>query len=104
MHHFDVRVIGLFLIGWIVVFLVGIALWTPLVPRLGPAIVMRRAVPGAWLTMVALLAINHLPLVGMLLVGPVPRGRDSLARGVRPGRGDLSRGLLGEPSPPTDPR
>lgn len=70
MHHFDVRVIGLFLIGWIVVFLVGIALWTPLVPRLGPAIVMRRAVPGAWLTMVALFAINHLPLIGMLLLVP----------------------------------
>ncbi len=71
MHHFDVRVIGLFLIGWIVVFLVGILLWTPFVARLGPAIVMRRAVPGAWVTMVALLAINHLQLVGMLLVVPV---------------------------------
>jgi MFS family permease len=59
MHHFDVRVIGLFLIAWIVVFLIGIALWTRWVPRLGPAVVMRRAVPGAWLTMLALLAINH---------------------------------------------
>ncbi len=71
MHHFDVRVIGLFLIGWIAVFLVGIILWTPFVSRLGPATVMRRAVPGGWLTMVALLAINHLPLVGMLLVLPL---------------------------------
>jgi MFS family permease len=71
MHHFDVRVIGLFLIGWIVVFLVGILLWTPFVARLGPAIVMRRAVPGAWVTMVALLAINHLQFIGMLLVVPV---------------------------------
>ena len=64
MHHFDVRIIGLFLIGWIIVFLVGIALWTPLVTRLGSAVVMRRAVPGAWLTMAALFAINHLPVAG----------------------------------------
>ena len=71
MHHFDVRVIGLFLIIWVAIFLVGIILWTPFVARLGPAIVMRRAVPGAWLTMVALLAINHLPFVGMLVVLPL---------------------------------
>jgi MFS family permease len=70
MHHYDVRVIGLFLIGWIVVFLIGIALWTPLVSRLGPARVMRRAVPGAWLTMVALLAINHTHAWAMLLAIP----------------------------------
>jgi len=70
MHHFDVRIIGLVLIAWIVVFLIGIALWTPLVPRLGPARVMRRAVPGAWLTMVALLAINHTHAWAMLLAVP----------------------------------
>jgi len=70
MHHFDVRAIGLFLIAWIVVFLVGIVLWTPLVPRLGPAVVMRRAVPGAWLAMLALLVINHLPPLGEILVIP----------------------------------
>jgi MFS family permease len=70
MHHFDVRIIGLFLIGWIFVFLIGIALWTPFVPRLGPAIVMRRAVPGAWLTMLALLTINHLHSWEMVLAVP----------------------------------
>lgn len=70
MQHFDVRAIGLFLIAWIAVFLVGILLWTPRVPRLGPALVMRRAVPGAWLTMIALAAINHLPPLGMFLVVP----------------------------------
>jgi MFS family permease len=70
MHHFDVRVIGLLLIGWIVVFLIGILLWTPFVARLGPAIVMRRAVPGAWLTMVSLLALNHLHFIAMLLAVP----------------------------------
>ena len=70
MHHFDVRAIGVFLIAWVVVFLIGIVLWTPLVPRLGPAVVMRRAVPGAWLAMVALLAINHLPPLGEILVIP----------------------------------
>ncbi len=69
-HHFDVRVIGLFLIAWTAVFLVGILLWTPFVARLGPAIVMRRAVPGAWLAMVALFAINHLQILGMILVVP----------------------------------
>src|SRR5580704_7239129 len=31
---------------------------------------MRRAVPGAWLTMLALLAINHLPVLGMALLVP----------------------------------
>jgi MFS family permease len=70
MHHFDVRIIGLFLIGWIAVFLVGILLWTPFVARLGPAVVMRRAVPGGWLTMIALLAINHLDVIGMALLVP----------------------------------
>jgi MFS family permease len=70
MQHFDVRVIGLFLIAWIVVFLIGIALWTPWVPRLGPSAVMRRAVPGAWLTMLALLAINHTHAWAMLLAIP----------------------------------
>jgi MFS family permease len=70
MHHFDVRVIGLFLIAWVAVFLVGIVLWTPFVARLGPSVVMRRSVPGAWLTMIALLAINHLQFIGMLLVVP----------------------------------
>ncbi len=70
MHHFDVRAIGAFLIAWVVVFLIGIVLWTPLVPRLGPAVVMRRAVPGAWLAMLALVIINHLPPLGEILVVP----------------------------------
>jgi len=70
MHHFDVRAIGVFLIAWVVVFLIGIVLWTPLVPRLGPAVVMRRAVPGAWLAMLALVIINHLPPLGEILVVP----------------------------------
>jgi MFS family permease len=70
MQHFDVRVIGLFLIGWIVVFLIGIALWTSAVPRLGPAVVMRRAVPGAWLTMIALFAVNHLEAPAIFLAVP----------------------------------
>lgn len=51
-------------------FLIGILLWTPFVARLGPAVVMRRAVPGAWVTMIALLAINHLPFIAMLLAVP----------------------------------
>ena len=63
MHHFDVRFIGVLLLLWIVLFLVGIALWTPLLARNRPATIMRRAVPGAWLILGALLAINHTDLM-----------------------------------------
>jgi MFS family permease len=61
-HHFDERIIGSILVAWVALFLVGIALWVPVVARRGPAIVMRRAVPGAWLVLAALFGINHLPL------------------------------------------
>jgi len=61
-HGFDERLIGLFLLGWVVLLIIGIVLWTPLVNRYGGPAVMRRAVPGAALALLALLAINHLPL------------------------------------------
>jgi MFS family permease len=61
-HHFDERIIGGILVGWVALFLVGIALWVPVVARRGPAFVMRRAVPGAWLVLASLFGINHLPL------------------------------------------
>lgn len=61
-HAFDERLISAMLVTWIVLLLLGIALWVPVLPRLGPARTMRRAAPGAMLTAVGLLAINHSPL------------------------------------------
>ncbi|HEV7677477.1 MAG TPA: MFS transporter [Candidatus Dormibacteraeota bacterium] len=61
-HGFDERVIGLFLLGWVALLVVGIALWTPVLRRLGGPLTMRRAVPGAFLTLGTLFAMNHLPL------------------------------------------
>lgn len=60
MHHFDERVVSLLLVSWLVLLVVGIALWTPWLPRLGSAVVMRRAAPGAWLLAGGLLIANHL--------------------------------------------
>jgi predicted MFS family arabinose efflux permease len=61
-HHFDPRIIGAILVGWIVLFLVGILLWTPFLARRGPVSIMRRAIPGAWLILAALTALNHTSL------------------------------------------
>jgi len=61
-HGFDERLIGLFLLGWVALLVLGIVLWTPVLRRLGGPETMRRAVPGALLVLIALLAINHLPL------------------------------------------
>jgi MFS family permease len=61
-HGFDERLIGLFLLGWVLLLILGIVLWTPLVNRLGGPLTMRRSVPGAFIALVTLLAINHLPL------------------------------------------
>jgi MFS family permease len=61
-HGFDERLIGLFLLGWVLLLLLGIVLWTPLVQRLGGPVAMRRSVPGAFVALLALLAMNHLPL------------------------------------------
>ncbi|MBV8445354.1 MAG: hypothetical protein JOZ92_05495, partial [Candidatus Dormibacteraeota bacterium] len=62
MHHFDERLISGVLVGWILLFLVGIALWTPYLARSRPLGVMRRAVPGAWLILLGLFALNTLGL------------------------------------------
>ncbi|MBV8087194.1 MAG: MFS transporter [Chloroflexi bacterium] len=62
MHHFDERLISGVLVGWILLFLVGIALWTPLLARSRPLGVMRRALPGAWLVLLGLFALNTLGL------------------------------------------
>lgn len=62
MHHFDERVVSGILVSWILLLLVGIAVWTPMIPRLGAVRTMRRAAPGAWLIAASLLALNHSPL------------------------------------------
>jgi MFS family permease len=61
-HGFDERLIGLFLLSWVVLLVVGIVLWTPVVQRIGAPPVMRRAVPGAYVVLLGLFAMNHLPL------------------------------------------
>jgi MFS family permease len=62
MHHFDERLIGGILVGWVVLFLAGIALWTPYLGRHRPLPVMRRAMPGAWIMLLALFGLNQLGL------------------------------------------
>jgi MFS family permease len=59
LHHFDERLVSVILVSWIGLLLVGIALWTPWIPRIGAVHIMRRAAPGAWLIAGALLALNH---------------------------------------------
>jgi len=61
-HGFDERLIGLMLLGWVSLLVLGIVLWTPLLQRLGGPLTMRRAVPGCFLVLAALFAMNHLPL------------------------------------------
>ncbi len=58
-HHFDERLVSVMLVGWIALLLVGIALWTPRIPRIGAVRIMRLATPGAWLISGTLLAMNH---------------------------------------------
>jgi MFS family permease len=58
------------LVSGILLLVVGIVLWTPWIPRLGPVSQMRRAVPGAWLFSAALLAANHLPLIALPFLLP----------------------------------
>ncbi|MDQ6855637.1 MAG: MFS transporter [Candidatus Dormibacteraeota bacterium] len=59
LHHFDERLVSVMLVGWIALLLVGIALWTPRIPKIGAVRIMRLATPGAWLIAGALLAMNH---------------------------------------------
>ena len=58
-HHLDERFIGVLLVSGIVLFLIGIALWTPLLTRSRPASIMRRAFPGAAVIIAALFVLNH---------------------------------------------
>ncbi len=83
-HHFDERIIGAILVGWVVLFLIGIALWVPQVTKRGPAVVMRLAVPGAWILLVTLIGINHLPLGAAPLLLPVLMGGILVLAGFGP--------------------
>ena len=58
-HHFDERLVSVMLVSWIALLLVGIALWTPRIPKVGAVRIMRLATPGAWLIAASLLAMNH---------------------------------------------
>jgi MFS family permease len=61
-HHFDERLVSVILVSWIILLLIGIAVWTRFIPRVGAVRIMRRAAPGAWLIAIALLALNHTSL------------------------------------------
>jgi MFS family permease len=69
-HHFDERLVSLVLVGYVVLLLIGIALWTPFIARLGTVRSMRRAAPGALLIGATLLAMNHSPLSWTLFYLP----------------------------------
>lgn len=61
-RHLDERLIGVLLVSGIALFLVGIALWTPLLTRTRPAAIMQRALPGAVVIIAALFALNEVGL------------------------------------------
>jgi MFS family permease len=61
-HHLDERLIGVLLVSGIALFLVGIALWTPVLSMSRPAQVMQRALPGAVVIIGTLLVLNHVGL------------------------------------------
>lgn len=74
-RHFDERLVSAVLVSYIVLLLLGIVLWTPIIPRIGSVRTMRRAAPGALLIGFTLLALNHSPLhwapfyVPLLVIG-----------------------------------
>lgn len=83
-HGFDERLIGMFLVSWIVLLIAGISLWVPLIPRWGPARTMRRAISGAWLVCAGLLLMNHLDLQTSVIVLPIVVGGTLIQAGFGP--------------------
>ena len=75
-HHFDERLVSAVLVGYVVLLLIGIVLWTPVIPRLGAARTMRRAAPGAVLISGTLVLMNHTPIgpLWFLLFVPLVTG------------------------------
>lgn len=70
-HSLDERVVSAILVTMVALLVVGIVLWTPFIPRLGSAVTMRRAVPGAWILLGAVLLMNHLPFHFVAVLGPM---------------------------------
>lgn len=72
-HALDPRLISGSLAAAVVLLVIGIALWTPNIARLGPPRVMRLAIPGAWIICAGLFLANHLSLavepVGLAIAG-----------------------------------
>jgi MFS family permease len=58
-HGFDDRLISAILIGWVVLLVGGIALWTPVLRRRGGPATMRLAVPGVYAVCIGALLMNH---------------------------------------------
>ena len=75
-HHLDERLIGVLLVSGIALFLVGIALWTPLLIRTRPAAIMQRALPGAVVIVGTLFVLNQVGL------GIAPLALPVLALGI----------------------
>ena len=75
-HHLDERLIGALLVSGIALFLVGIALWTPLLTRTRPTVIMQRALPGAVVIIAALFILNEVGL------GTAPLALPLLALGI----------------------
>jgi MFS family permease len=61
-HGFDDRLISAFLIGWVVLLVTGIVLWTPVLRRRGGPATMRLAIPGVYVVCAGFLVMNHSPL------------------------------------------
>jgi MFS family permease len=70
-HTFDERLIGGILTLWIVLLVIGIALWLPILTRIGAAQTMRRAVPGAWIMSLGIFALNHTSLDAWVIFLPI---------------------------------
>jgi MFS family permease len=70
-HRLDSPVIGAVLTSWIIILVIGIALWLPVLTRVGAVHTMRRAIPGAWIISVGILALNHTTLSAAPIFIPV---------------------------------
>jgi MFS family permease len=70
-HGFDDRVISAILLGWVILLIIGIVLWTPVLRRVGGPTTMRLAVPGVYLIGAGTLLMNHVPLRFAPLLLPI---------------------------------
>ena len=84
LHHLDERVVSAALTAGLILFVLGIALWTPRLTKWGAATTMRRAIPGAWLLCLGLVLINRVPLAQSWLVAPILAGGILILAGFGP--------------------